>query len=338
MISKKNFDIPLYRLSSSYSSTVYNSGKWVDGIKIKELEEKIKEFLGVKYVVLTNSGTSALLAAYWVLKDEYSILNVDPYTFPATYQPARLLSYKINFARTILKNNVIFPNNKLNVITHLFGQPNNILNYLNATNKPFIEDACQSFGAKFKGQCAGTFGKIGCFSFYPTKPLHANGHGGVVVTNDESYYRKLKLFIESGRVEGKMTEEIALNLRLDEIKAEYLLKELKTFNYRIEQQRQLAFEFKEMITGDQPFLFENQNDYHVFSVFNLLVKKRDNLREYMKGYGIETMVYYNEDILPNKEKLKYQDLTSQIVAIPCRWNLKISEVRRIKKALKGWFE
>lgn len=63
--------IPLYKLASQHKSTRYNSGDWIDGIKIKELEEKIKEYLGVKYVILTNSGTSALLACYWVLRDKY---------------------------------------------------------------------------------------------------------------------------------------------------------------------------------------------------------------------------------------------------------------------------
>ena len=119
--------IPIYKLQSNYKSTVYNSGKWTNGSKTKELEEKLKEYLNVKYVILTNSGTSALLATYWVLKNEYDTLFVDPYTFPATYQPARLLGYKINFIKTILADKISLPKTGLNVITHLFGQPNRSL-------------------------------------------------------------------------------------------------------------------------------------------------------------------------------------------------------------------
>lgn len=330
-----NYSIPLYKLDSHYSSKIYNSGKWIDGSKIKELEEKIKKFLDIKYVILTNSGTSALLAAYWVLRDEYKTLNVDPYTFPATYQTARLLTYKLNFIRTILKNNVVFPKNGLNVITHLFGQPNALL--AKAEGTPFIEDACQSFGAKYKGKRIGTFGKIGCFSFYPTKSLHTNGHGGAVVTDDKNYYEKAKIFIESGRLNGKMTEEIALNLRMDEVKAEFLLYELEDYERKIACQRQVAKDFESFVTGEQPFLEENENSYHIFSVFNMLIKKRDDFRKYMSKEGIETMIYYNDDILPVKEKPKYLDLTSSIVAIPCRWNLTDREILRIKNALKGWF-
>ncbi|MBU0999995.1 DegT/DnrJ/EryC1/StrS family aminotransferase [Patescibacteria group bacterium] len=335
MTLKNQFDIPLYRLNSNYSSKVYNCGKWVDGIKIKELEEKIKDFLDIKYIVLTNSGTSALLAAYWVLKDEYKTLNVDPYTFPATYQPAKLLSYEINFVRTILKNNVNLPKNELNVITHLFGQPNQLL--AKTRRIPFIEDACQSFGAKYKGKNVGTFGKLGCLSFYPTKPLHTNGHGGAVVTNNKDHFEKLKIFIESGRLNGKMTERIALNLRMDEIKAEFLLYELKNYEKRIACQRQIAQGFKNLITGEQPFLKEDKDSYHVYSVFNILVENRKEFRKYMGKKGIETMIYYNEDILPVGEKPKYLDLTASIVAIPCRWNLTNQEISKIKNALKGWF-
>lgn len=327
--------IPIYKLNANYTSKVYTSGKWIDGSKIKELEEKIKVFLDIKYVVLTNSGTSALLAAYWLLRDEYKILNVDPYTFPATYQPARLLDYKLNFIRIILKNNVVFPKKGLKVIIHLFGQPNALL--AKAEGTPFIEDACQSFGAKYKGKRVGTFGKIGCFSFYPTKSLHTNGHGGAVVTNNEDYYKRAKIFIESGRLNGKMTEEIALNLRMDEIKAEFLLYELDNYEKRIICQRQIAKDFKSLIIGDQPFLQEDENSYHIFSVFNILVKNRDDFRKYMSNKGIETMVYYNDDILPVGERAKYSDLTSSIVTIPCRWNLTNREISRIKDALMGWF-
>ncbi len=328
--------VPIYKLQSNYKSTVYNSGKWIDGPKTKELEEKLKEYLDVKYVVLTNSGTSALLTAYWILKSEHNTLSVDPYTFPATYQPARLLGYKINFVKTILANKISLPKTGLNVITHLFGQPNRLLSKTN--NTAFIEDACQSFGAEFNGKKVGTFGKLGCFSFYPTKMFHTFGHGGAVVTNEENYYKAAKIFIESGRIEGKMTEEVALNLRIDELKAEFLLYELDNYESRIMRQREIAREFSRLIPLPQPFLEEKNGERHIYSIFNLCVEDRDKFRNYMDSLGIETLIYYGEDVLPKQERSKYKKLTSTIVAIPCRWNLTSSEIARIKKALKGWFK
>lgn len=327
--------IPLYKLDSNYKSSVYNSGKWIDGVKIRELEEKLKEYLGTKYVVLTNSGTSALLAAYWVLQNEFQEINVDPYTFPATYQTAKLLRYQINFQRTILNEQANHPKAGLSVITHLFGQPNRQLNKIG--NQKFIEDACQSFGAEYKNRKLGTFGKIGCFSFYPTKSFHTCGHGGAVVTNDKNYYKKLKLFVESGRIDGKMTQSIALNLRIDEIKAEFLLYELTDYDLRIDKQREVAKKFIKHVPSPQPLLEEKDGERHIYSTFNIITKNRDKLRSYMDALGIDTAIYYGEDILPLQERQKYRDITLSIVSIPCRWNLSTQEVSRIEEALKGWF-
>lgn len=332
--------IPIYKLGSPYKSKVYNSGHWVDGEKTKELEEKLKEYLHVPYVVLTNNGTSALLAAYWVLKSKYKKLVIDPYTFPSAYQAARVLNYTVNFRRFLLNNNsnkVTFsPKSKLLTITHLFGQPNCLLAQEKATD--YIEDACQAFGAKYKGKFVGTFGKIGCFSFYPTKLLHTCGHGGAVVTSNEQYYRQLKIFIESGRENGIMTDSVALNLRIDEIKAEYLLNELKEFDSRVSTQHDIAYEFRKYISGYQPFLKEDSGNFHTYSIFNLLISKREKFRGYMDKLGIQTLVYYSEKILPKDQRPYYRDVTSAIVAIPCRWNLTRSEIRRITYALQGWFQ
>lgn len=327
--------ILVYKLESDFNSRALDSGKWVDGEWMAKLELKIKKYLNVKYVVLTNNGTSALLAAYWVLKNRYKNLSIDPYTFPASYQPAKILGYQINFERSFLREKFIPVKTKaLKVLVHLFGQPNPLLGKIKAD---FIEDACQSFGAEFAGKKVGTFGLMGCFSFYPTKSFHTCGHGGAVVTNNKECFQKLKVFIESGRVNGNMTETPALNLRMDEIKAEFLLNELKTYDQRLKIQRAIARKFLGVILTTQPLLAEKTGERHIYSVFNLLVKNRDKFREHMKNAGIETLVYYGDEVLPVSERKKYKDLVSSIVAIPCRWNLTGNEIRRIITALKSWF-
>jgi len=327
--------IPLYKLASQHKSTRYNSGDWIDGIKIKELEEKIKEYLGVKYVILTNSGTSALLACYWVLRDKYRKLSVDPYTFPATYQPARLLNYEINFKRMLFLKHLATTKNELYTITHLYGQPNELVKTINKS--VLIEDACQSFGAELNRKKVGTFGLLGCYSFYPTKTLHTCGHGGAVVTDNKDYYEKLKVFIESGRNGGKLTENVALNLRFDEVKAEFLLDELKDYDKRMDIQRDIAKELIPLIPGSQPFLEEQEGSRHIFSTFNIILNNRDKFIKHMKNKGIETKVYYDNDVLPVSVRDEYEDITSSIVSIPCRWNLTMNEISTIRKALEEFF-
>jgi len=310
-------------------------GQWVDGAQMKKLETALKKYLKVKYVVLTNNGTSALLAAYWALKDKFKSVAVDPYTFPASYQPAKVLGYKVKFRRTTLVKNPTLAENSLNTIVHLYGQPNPLM--VKTKGKFFIEDACQSFGAEYRGKKLGTLGTVGCFSFYPTKSLHTCGHGGAVVTNNKKLYQKMKVFIESGRVGGKITENLALNLRMDEIKAEFLLKELSVYEKRLRSQRNFAKKLIRIIPSVQPLLAEPKNCRHVYSVFNLLVKNRNKFRAFMDKNGIETMIYYGEEVLPKNERPNYNDLTSSIVAIPCRWNLTGKERSRIINALKKWF-
>lgn len=325
--------INIYSLKTNHDPKVLNSGKWIDGENQHNLVKRIMKYLDVKYVILTNSGTSSLLAAYWALRDEFYTLNVDAYTFPATYQPARILGYKINFVQ---RGKNTFPDSGLNVITHLFGQPNEIVNKMNPKN--FIEDACQAFGTICKGKKAGTIGRIGCFSFYPTKMLHTCGHGGAIATNNKKDYKKMKLFVECGRNNKKMTESPGLNLRIDEIKAEFMLRELNFIEKKIELQRKIAIKLKEFIPSNQPFLTEDTECRHTYSIFNIMVKNRDKFSEFMKKRGIETTVYYNSDILPKTERNRYKDITSSIVSVPCRWNLNRREVNHIKSCLKEWFK
>lgn len=299
------------------------------------LEERLQEYLQVPYVVLTASGTSALLAAYWVLREQYSTLRVDPYTFPATYQPARMLGYRVEFHRMVLQPRALFDAGTLNTVTHLFGQPAPMPHPDSAV--PMLEDAAQSFGGEYQGKKLGTIGMMGIYSFYPTKILHTCGHGGAVVTHDRELYRALKLFVECGRNQGVMTDTIALNLRMDEVKAEFLLQELADFDEHVEQQRALARELRTVIPGEQPFLSEQSGDRHVYSVFNLLIDQRDEFRAHMDAFGIDTMVYYDAPMLPAAERPKYLDITSRVVAIPCRWSLTSQEITRIKEALESWF-
>lgn len=327
--------ILLQKLQSSYQSQVYNSGRWVDGACMKELEEKLKAYLGVKYIVLTNSGTSALLATYWVLKQEFSSITTCPYTWPATYQAARVLNLETRFKRFILPSKVELSSVSLNVLVHLFGQASPLLSQVEG--RPFIEDAAQSFGAEYRGQKLGTLGKIGCFSFDPNRTLHTNGHAGAICTNDESYYMALKLFVEGGRFEGKQTDTIALNLRMDEVRAEYLLFELAQYDQRMNLQREIVKDYLSVIPFEQPLLQEEEGDRHIYSVCNLLIEKRDEFREFMSEKKIETAIYLGEEILPNDQRRLFADITSSIVAIPCRWNLNGDEVRKIRQALREWF-
>lgn len=327
--------IPVYKQQSSYQSKVYNSGNWVNGDCMRALEDKLKDYLGVKYVVLTNSGASSFLAAYWVLKQEYSSITTCAYTWPSTYQAARVLNLETRFKRFILQEKVELSAVSLNVLSHLFGQPNPLL--AKTEGRPFIEDVSESFGAEFRGQRLGTIGKIGCFSFHPSRTLHANGNAGAVCTNDESYYKALKLFIEGGLSDGGLMDSVGLNLSMDEIKAEFLIWELEQYDKRMNLQREIVKDYLSVIPFEQPLLNEEGGDRHIYSFCNLLIEKRDEFRDFMAEKKIETIIHFGEDVLPADQQRVYADLTSSIVAVPSRWNMSGDEVRRVRQALREWF-
>ena len=326
--------IQMYSLATDITSKSFASGNWIDGEYMRALEDALQKYLDVPYVILTNSGTSALLAAYWVLRSETSTVSVDAYTFPATYQTARLLSYDVTLSKSLQQQGAGLNGGPLKTITHLFGQANGDID---APSNLVIEDACQSFGAERSGRKVGTIGTIGCFSFYPTKSLHTCGHGGAFVTHDKDIYEAAKVFIESGRKNGKLTQSIALNLRMDEVRAEFLLQELVQYDQKNEIQRSIAKQFMQLVPGDQPYLQERPGDRHIYSVFNMLLDERDAFRTYMHNKGVQTMVYYDESVLPEEQRPHYADITNHIVAIPCRYSLTPQEVTTIKEALKGWF-
>ena len=335
--------ITIHSLASKNVSMAYSSGQWIDGKQMHRLENELKEYLEVPYIVLTNSGTSALFAVYWALRKEFTKLITDPYTFPATYQTAKVAGYDIKFTRWTPAKSLIFKkdsakkNSVLYSLVHLFGQPNSLLDSFESAN--LIEDVAQAFGAKYKNKKVGTFGRAGIFSFYPTKTLHTCGHGGAIATHDKELYGEIKRFVECGRQDGIMTESPALNLRMDEIKAEFLLEELKSYDHNIKIQRDIANEFKRYVPKYQPFLEEdlNNGEYHIYSVFNLIVDRREEFRSFFNSMGIDTNIYYGSDMLPAVERENYSDLTDKIVSIPCRWNLNAEEIKRIATSLKSYF-
>jgi perosamine synthetase len=201
------------------------------GRRVRELESLLKDYLNVKNVVLINSGTSALLAALLAadVKTGDEVL-LPSFTFVATansilaagakpvFIDVNKYDYTIDVsdmkAKITKKTRAIVP-------VHLYGHPSDmdeIAEVAETKSISIIEDACQSLGSTYNNRQTGTFGIMGCFSFYASKVL-TSGEGGAVVTNDDNIAEKLKLIRNHGMVEGYDTRILGLNLRLPEISA-----------------------------------------------------------------------------------------------------------------------
>jgi perosamine synthetase len=211
---------------NSLTSAAKDGGK-----RVRELESLIQDYLNVKNVVSINSGTSALLAALLAadIRTGDEVL-LPSFTFVATANSILAAGAKPVFvdvnkddytidvsdlkAKITKKTRVIVP-------VHLYGHPSDmdeIAEVAETRSISIIEDACQSLGSTYNNRQTGTFGIMGCFSFYASKVL-TSGEGGAVVTDDNSIAEKLKMIRNHGMVEGYDTRILGLNLRLPEISA-----------------------------------------------------------------------------------------------------------------------
>ncbi len=185
---------------------VCDSGKFILGPEVEELERNVANYTGAKHAIGCASGSDALLlalvalgigpgdevilpsftffataSAVWRLSAMPVFVDIDPATFN--------LCPKLTAARITRATKAIIP-------VHLFGQCANMdaLNQIaKKRNLAIVEDACQSIGAKVGDRQAGTLGDIGCFSFYPTKNLGGFGDGGMLTTNRDELAARLRL-------------------------------------------------------------------------------------------------------------------------------------------------
>ena len=238
---------------------VLRSGSYILGKYNKELEAKMQEYIGVKHCVTLNSGTDALHLALRALDigkgDE--VITV-AFTFVATTEAIGIVGATPVFVDIDndtfdidpkLIEEKITPKTKAIIPVHLYGQPcqmDVICDIAKRYNLYVIEDCAQAIGAKFKGQTVGSFGDIGCFSFYPTKNLGAMGDGGMISTNSEYLKNRIIALRNHGGAVRYYHDEIGVNSRLDEIQAAILNVKFKYINEWNKKRRENAYRYNEL--------------------------------------------------------------------------------------------
>jgi dTDP-4-amino-4,6-dideoxygalactose transaminase len=308
-------------------NNILENGKFILGPKVQELEKLIAEYCGTNFAIGVASGTDALflcLRGLGIRPGDEVITT--PYTFFATAEAISLTGavpvfvdidestfnidpdeiLKFLKKRCNFSSKSKYPINrktkasvKAIIPVHLFGQcaeMEPIIEIADKYNLPVIEDAAQSFGSSQlfnnKWKKAGSFGKAGIFSFYPTKNLGALGDAGMIVTSDEKLATKLKFL----RVHGQYAEnyhcEIGLNSRLDEVQAAVLLVKMKYLK-KWNKERQKIWQIYSKRLGGlftiPKILPNNRVVYHQYVIRTPL---QDELREFLAKNGIETKIYY----------------------------------------------
>ena len=284
---------------------VLRSGWYVLGKEVSGFEEEFAAYTGSKYCVGLASGLDALWIAFRILgigKGDEVIVQGNTYI-------ASVMGITINGATPIFVepdeyNNIdaskieekITERTKAILVVHLYGQASNmkpIMELKEKYNLKLVEDCAQSHGACFDGKMTGTFGEIGCFSFYPSKNLGAFGDAGAIVTDDPDIAREVKAFRNYGSEKRYYNKVVGANSRLDELQAGLLrvrlthMKELET------EKQELCRKYLRTLRTDYLELPRvSEGATHIWHQFVIHTKYRDELLEYLKEQGIGTIIHY----------------------------------------------
>lgn len=294
--------------------------KWILGPEVKELEDKIANYVGVKHCIGSSSGTEALVLSlralaiklkgkeYW---ERDNLIITTPFTFTATGDTILRAgatplfvdidpdTYNINpeKLRDCLKQ---YGNKAVGIIpVHLYGNPCNMDEIMEAAkeyNLFVVEDVAQAFGGMWKDKKLGSIGITGCFSFFPSKNLGGFGDGGMVATNDDDIAEIIRMLIKHGGKDKYNVDYIGYNARLDTLQAAVLLAKFKYIDEFNERRRKIAEIYNKELKDIEGLVLPKETPYgtHVYHQYTIRVKdgKRDELQRYLKEKGISTMVYY----------------------------------------------
>jgi len=286
-------------------SRILENADFILGNDLKDFESEFAQFCGSKYSVGVSSGTDAIIIALKALGigDGDEVITV-PNTFIATVEAISIagatpvfvdVSDDFNINPFLIEEKI---NKKTKAIipVHLFGQPANMKEIERIAEKHglfIIEDACQAHGAEFEGKKAGTFGTIGCFSFYPSKNLGAYGDGGAVVTDDKLLYEKMLSMRSHGEVEKNRHDILGCTNRLDNLQAAILRVKLKYLDSWNEKRRHNAMLYRKYLEDlDLELPLEMENRKHVYHLYVIKIGNRDMVRKRLSKKGIETGVHY----------------------------------------------
>lgn len=284
---------------------VLRSGWYVLGSEVKSFEEEFAAYTGAKHCIGLASGLDALWIAFRVL----GIGAGDEVIVQANTYIASVMGITINGATPVFVepdeyNNMdaskieekISDKTKAILVVHLYGQASNMKPIVELCRKyrlRLVEDCAQSHGACYDGKMTGTFGDIGCFSFYPSKNLGAFGDGGAIVTNDSAVADDVRIFRNYGSEKRYYNKVVGANSRLDELQAGLLRVRLSHIQELTQERIKICKRYLEELHNDKiqlPQLRENATT--VWHQFVIHCKGRDSLIDYLNELEIGTIIHY----------------------------------------------
>lgn len=284
---------------------VLRSGWYILGKEVEQFEKEFAAYTGSKYSVGLASGLDALWLAFRVLgigKGDEVIVQANTYI-------ASVMGITINDATPIFVEPDAFYNidvdkieekitdkTKAILVVHLYGQAakmDKVTQLCKKYNLRLVEDCAQSHGACYNGQMTGTFGDIGCFSFYPSKNLGAFGDAGAIVTEDAKIAADMKMYRNYGSEKRYYNKVVGANSRLDEMQAGLLRVRLQYMKELTEERRRLADRYLAELHNDKLLLPKvREGSDSVWHQFVIRCERREELIAYLNEMEIGSIIHY----------------------------------------------
>lgn len=284
---------------------ILRKGWYILGEETEKFEEEYAKYTGTKYALGIDNGLNALVLAFRALNiGQGDEVIVQGNTFIATVMGITINGatpifvepdeyYNIDIEKIEEK---ITERTKAICVVHLYGQAtrmDKILELCKKYNLKLVEDCAQAHGAEFNEQKIGSFGDIGCFSFYPGKNLGCFGDGGAITTNNEEIYKKIKILRSYGSEKKYHHIEVGYNARLDELQAGLLRIKLSHLSELTDERKEIAEQYLKEIKNPRVQLPKvRENCSHVWHLFVVRVENRDKFQKYLEENGIGTVIHY----------------------------------------------
>jgi dTDP-4-amino-4,6-dideoxygalactose transaminase len=366
-IKKKIYNFSLKEQSKLLKRKILNniekiidSTEFVMGSEVIKFENKFSEYNNVKYCIGVSNGCAALKIALKSLELKNPKVIVQANTYVAV--PLICEELKIKYDLIDIDDNLLLDLDKLEeylknykennelvlMLVHLYGNcvdMNKLLTLKKKYNFKLIEDAAQAHGSTFENKNLGTFGDIGCFSFYPSKNLGTYGEAGAVITNNKQYYEYCRRYRNYGSIRRYKWEILGGNERMDNIHGSILSTKLDYLDEWNNKRIKLAEQYFESLKEDDIKILKPIkgciSNYHLFVI---LTDKRDELKKYLESKNIFTAIHYPNPFYEsdaykhidssqclNMEKFKYK-----LLSIPIYPELKKEQIIYISNMINNF--
>jgi dTDP-4-amino-4,6-dideoxygalactose transaminase len=335
---------------------VMDSGMLADGPEVRSFEDEFAAAVGTDRAVATSNGTTALHAALEALEiGPGDTVVTTPFTYIATANAASFCGADLAFVDIDPETYNIDPDaleaaidDGLSVdaviAVHLYGLPADMGRLSGLADEhdfALVEDAAQAHGARIDGQHVGSFGDVGCFSFYPTKNM-TTGEGGMITTDDDALADRARQFVDHGRVEGYEHAAVGHNFRMTSIAAAIGRTQLDRLDEFVERRRSNAHRLTEGLSDVVETPVEPEGYHHAYNQYTVRLEDRDAVADGLTDRGVSTSVYYP---IPIHHQAAYEHVSAEtpvaerccveVLSLPVHPGLTSGDVETIVDAVRA---